>query len=72
MTTTGQIAIDFLFLLILVIHIVKIKHLQEENHKLKKGYEGVKFYLEEVQKAVLRNQEHISKLMDWYQEILEN
>lgn len=72
MTTTGQIAIDFLFLLILVIHIVKIKHLQEENFKLKKGYEGVKIYLEELQKAVLLNQEHISKLLDWYKEILEN
>ena len=34
---TGQYFIDFLFLLILVIHICKIKYLQDENRRLWKN-----------------------------------
>lgn len=54
---TVQILIDFLFLIILVCHIVKIKHLQDENQILKE-------YL-------VNNQNHIGSVLELINQIID-
>lgn len=62
--TTAQIIIDFMFLIILVCHIIKIDHLISENRRLWRIisdlYEDSKF----IHTAVINNQKHIAKLQD--------
>lgn len=61
---TAQIIIDFMFLIILVCHIIKIDHLISENRRLWRMisdlYKDSKF----IHTAVINNQKHIAKLQD--------
>lgn len=61
---TAQIIIDFMFLIILVCHIIKIDHLISENRRLWRIisdlYKDGKF----IHTAVINNQKHIAKLQD--------
>lgn len=61
---TAQIIIDFMFLIILVCHIIKIDHLISENRRLWRIisdlYKDSKF----IHTAVINNQRHIAKLQD--------
>lgn len=61
---TAQIIIDFMFLIILVCHIIKMDHLISENRRLWRIisdlYKDSKF----IHTAVINNQKHIAKLQD--------
>lgn len=61
---TAQIIIDFMFLIILVCHIIKIDYLISENRRLWRIisdlYKDSKF----IHTAVINNQRHIAKLQD--------
>ena len=61
---TAQIIIDFMFLIILVCHIIKIDHLISENRRLWRIisdlYKDSKF----IHTAVINNQKHIAKLQN--------
>lgn len=61
---TAQIIIDFMFLIILVCHIIKIDHLISENRRLWRIISDLYKDSEFIHTAVINNQKHIAKLQD--------
>ena len=68
----GQTIINAMFLIILICHILKVNYLMQELKDVKRYLEIQAKFCRTLEKAVTSNQEHISKLMDWYKEILED